>query len=734
MIDTIIDSGIIQRFNGMIERIKSYNPSMDEAGIRYAFEVASLAHNGQSRKSGDPFLIHPLAVAEILCEMEFDSDSIIVALLHDTIEDTPMSYGDISRQFGKEVADMVDGLTKLNNLPFSSKEEEKLENLRKMFFAMTKDIRVIIIKLADRLHNMRTVAFLEEQKRRDMALETMEVYAPIAHRLGIDTIKNELEDLSLKYLDPVAYQEIIDNLDKNSRQRERFIEGVIAHMRERFDAAGMSPYIEGRVKHIYSIYRKMFGQHRGFNEIFDIYAIRVIVDDQTECYNVLGLIHDLYKPIPGRFKDYIGTPKLNMYQSLHTTVIGREGTPFEVQIRTWEMHHINEFGIAAHWKYKDGNIGQSSLDDKLAWIRQTLETQQDSDPEDFFSSLKVDMFADEVFVFTPKGDVIGLPTGATPIDFAYCIHSAIGNQMVGAKVNNRIVPIDSVLQNGDIVEVLTLKSSRGPSRDWLNIAKTSEARNKIRQWFKKERREENIAEGKEMLEREMHRNLIPSDALKDENIGPVLKKLSLPALEDFYASIGYGGITLNRAINRIKDEYAKRSKPTKPVLPIAPPEADRIAAKFVKSKTGVIVEGLTNCLVKFAKCCEPVPGDPLVGFVTKGYGVSVHRDDCANVGLMQKNPDDDGRWLRVYWAQEVKGTFLVTLQMTAKERVSLLADVAGIMASLKLSVKGFSSRETGDGFVTIQITFETKDTEHLSSTTAKLRGIPGVIEISRKQN
>lgn len=729
----MIDDRMIARFNKLIERIKIYYPGVNEERIRRAFEVASLAHEGQSRKSGDPFLIHPLAVAEILCDMEFDSDSIIVALLHDTIEDTNMSYEDISGQFGTEVADIVDGLTKLNNLPFTSKEEQKLENFRKMFFAMTKDIRVIIIKLADRLHNMRTVAYLSENKRREMSLETMEVYAPIAHRLGIDTIKNELEDLCLKYLDPIAYQEIVDNLSKNSRERERFIENVLEHMRARFADVGMNPHVEGRVKHIYSIYRKMFGQHRNFNEIYDIYAIRVIVNTQAECYNVLGMIHDLYKPIPGRFKDYIGTPKPNMYQSLHTTVIGREGTPFEVQIRTWEMHHINEYGIAAHWKYKIGIIGaQTSLDEKLAWVRQMLETQQDSDPEDFFSSLKVDMFADEVFVFTPKGDVIGLPFGATPIDFAYTIHSEIGNHMVGAKVNARIVPIDTALQNGDIVEVLTLKSSRGPSRDWLSIAKTNEARNKIRQWFKRERREENISEGREMLERELRKNLIPMEALREEYISPILKKLSFPTIEDFYASIGYGGITVNRAVNRIKDEYLRRHKQVRPLFTELI-EHEKSQIRPVKSQSGVIVEGISNCLVKFARCCEPVPGDALIGFVTRGYGVSVHRADCANVELsLTSNPTDRDRWLQVCWADEVKGVFLASLQLIAKERVNLLADVAGILANLKINIRSLNSKENGDGFVIIQITFDTQNVEYLNNVIVKLRGIPGVVEIARK--
>ena len=623
---------ILERYQALEDKIKEYNPALDAQRLFRAFTYADNAHAGQLRKDGSPYITHPLAVAEIVAELELDTDSIIAALLHDCIEDTGATHEEIAKLFGATVADLVEGVTKLTRVQYTSKEEEQMENLRKMLMAMAKDIRVILIKICDRLHNMRTMEYQSARKQKEKALETMEIYAPIAHRLGMQRIKWELEDTSLQYLDPIGYREIADELAARSSAHEEFLAGIQKRIQDRLDEEGIRCTIYGRVKHIYSIYRKMYTQNKTMDEIFDLYAFRVIVDDMPECYNVLGVIHDLFNPVLGRFKDYISTPKPNGYQSLHTTVIGREGIPFEVQIRTWEMHHTAEYGIAAHWKYKQGMANAKlGTEEAFEWVRKLLESQQDVDAEEFVRTMRVDLFADEVFVFTPRGDVINLPAGATPIDFAYNIHSAVGNHMTGAKVNGRMVTFDTPLKNGDIVEVITSKSAHGPSRDWMKICKSNEARNKIRQWFKKERREENIATGRASFESELKHVGLSLAAITAEDVLPfILKKVRFGTLDELYAAIGYGGMSAQKAVVRVKDEmtrldrlHAEQSAAAQePIHPSTsnPPTVPIRGGKT--SQSGIIVEGIDNCLVKFAKCCTPVPGDPVVGFITRGFGVS----------------------------------------------------------------------------------------------------------------
>lgn len=651
--------------------------------------------------------------------------------MHDTVEDTPVTYDNICEKFGQAVADIVDGMTKLEKIPYSSKAEQEVENLRKMLLAMSKDIRVILVKLADRLHNIRTLDAKPEAKRREIALETMDVYSPIAHRLGITKIKNELEDRSLKYLDPIGYDEIITALESTSVTREDLINAIKTRLGQRFEELGLkNVYIEGRVKHIYSIYRKMFLQNKTIDEVYDLYAIRVIVDTKEDCYNILGIIHDMYKPIPGRFKDYISTPKPNMYQSLHTTLIGRMGIPFEVQIRTWEMHHVAEYGVAAHWKYKEGSENtDAEYEEKLGWIRRMIETQQDTDAEDFLSNFKTDMFADEVYVFTPKGDVINLPAGASAIDFAYAIHSEVGNRMVGAKVNSRIVPIDSELQNGDIVEIITSKVSKGPSRDWLKIAKTSEARSKIRQWYKKEKREENIEQGGESLERELRRFGISLNEAEKLDIMPaVLKKLSFNNIEDLCAAIGYGGITVQRTVNRIREEYARRVKS----VSLQPDAADiATQVEIRRSESGVIVEGLNSCLIKFAHCCTPVPGDEIIGFVTRGYGVSVHCSDCVNVRSLKESKNAADRFVPVSWADVIEGSFSAYIEIYAKDRVALIADITAVLANLRILIQNLQTKKHRGGEVVLVLGISVSSLEHLESVCAKLKKVSGVSVIMR---
>ena len=722
------------RFEEFMTKCGKLHPDA-AADIRRAYETARAAHDGQLRRSGDPYIMHPEAVAEIAFEIGLDARSIEAALLHDVIEDTSMTYADVANGFGEDVALLVDGVTKLTRVQYTYKEDEQMENLRKMFLAMAKDIRVILIKICDRLHNMRTAEAWSEPKRREKALETMEIYAPLAHRLGMSRVKWELEDIALRCLDPIGYKEIVDVITDRESHYNDFLEHVTSVIQARLVENGIKAEIHGRIKHVYSVYRKMYNQNKSLDEIYDLYAIRIIVDEVVDCYNVLGIVHDLYKPMPGRFKDYISTPKPNMYQSLHTTVIGREGIPFEVQIRTWEMHHTAEYGIAAHWKYKDGvTESKENFDEKLEWVRNLLETQEDTDSDEFLSMLKIDMFADEVFVFTPKGDVISLPAGATPIDFAYSIHSAVGNRMTGAKVNGRIVGYDYVLKSGDIVEVLTSKVARGPSRGWLELAKTNEARNKIRQWFKKMARDENIAEGRARFEEHMKRLEIDLSLLSDNVLPQILKRMSFNSLDEMYAAIGYGGITVMRAVNRVRDELTRMGKlGDKPAEQPAAgtPDTPALPNKKVtkRSENGVVVEGVDNCLVKFARCCTPVPGDDIIGFVTRGYGVSVHRKDCRNAESLSR---EAGRMVKVYWEQMPDERYVTGLELSARDRANLLVDVMTALTSLKVTVVSINARVLGDGYDAVNLVVQIADTNELKTIMTKLGNIQGVVQVTRK--
>lgn len=725
-----------QSYEELLELIRSSGREFNMEMIDKAYQLANGAHQGQMRLSGEPYIIHPLAVSCILVELGMDSESVVGGLLHDVVEDTDYTLEDIRKMFNQEVANLIDGVTKLGKIPYSSREEQQAENIRKMLIAMSEDIRVIIIKLADRLHNMRTLQFKPPQKQRDTALESMEVYAPIAHRLGIRAVKEELEDLSLRYLDPVAYQEIEDTLEMQSKDRIAFIDRTKEEIRQRVSEFIPNVYLEGRVKSINGIFRKMFIQGKSMEEIFDVYAVRVIVDTVTDCYNVLGLIHDMFQPIPNRFKDYISTPKPNMYQSLHTTVLSKDGIPFEVQIRTWEMHYTAEYGIAAHWKYKLGMTRGNSVDERLVWIRQMLENQKDNeDATDIVRAIKSDLAPEEVFVFTPKGQVISLPAGSTVIDFAYAIHSAVGNRMTGAKVNKRIVPIDYKVKTGEIIEILTTKEvGRGPSRDWLKIVKTSEARNKIRQWFKKERREENIVEGRAELEREFRRNNIElSDELLQNLMDTVGKRNSCATLDDLYAAIGYGGIQLWKVMPRIRDEYNKAKKAAAALENPQPVQQQPTPAP-VKTKNavgGVLVEGVDNCLIKFSKCCNPLPGDDIIGFITRGFGVSIHKRSCSNVPARIEDAPEPERWVRAHWAGEVRENFQTTLELVAEDRSGLLADVTQQLFAMRLSISSLNSRELKDGSAVIYATFTVNGIDHLNSVMERLRGVSGVRSVKR---
>ncbi|MDR1691746.1 MAG: bifunctional (p)ppGpp synthetase/guanosine-3',5'-bis(diphosphate) 3'-pyrophosphohydrolase [Oscillospiraceae bacterium] len=713
------------RFRCVAERLARSDAAFDRERLRSVFLYACEAHEGQSRKSGEPYIIHPVETALIVAEMNLDPDSVAAAMLHDSIEDTKVTHQDIKSRFGQAVADLVDGVTKLTRVEYTSKEDQQMENLRKMFLAMARDIRVIMIKIGDRLHNMRTSEYWEEQKRREKSLETMNLYAPLAHRLGIQTVKWELEDLAFKNLDPVAFKEISDYLTEQEAHNEAFLNHIKSILTARLEEAGIQSAIEGRVKHIYSIYRKKYSQNKSLEEIYDLHAVRVIVETIADCYNVLGFVHDLFKPIPGRFKDYISTPKPNMYQSLHTTVIGREGVPFEAQIRTWDMHRTAEYGIAAHWQYKEGvSSDNRELNRKLAWVRSLLESQQDTDPEEFIKAIKVDMFADDVFVFTPRGDVINLPLGAGVIDFAYAIHSAVGNRMQGAKVNGKMVSLDYTLQNGDIIEVLTAGGSHGPSRDWLKMVKTNEARNKIKQWFKKERHEENVAEGKADFEKELKRTGISMQTI-NEVLQPALKRMSFSVIEDMYSAIGYGGLTVTRAINRFRDELVRLNKQRPVKVQI---EKSR---KPKKAVSGVIVEGLDNFLIKFSRCCLPVPGDDIVGFITRGYGVSIHRSDCVSA-LRMRQSEEKGRWVPVQWAEEIKQSYQTDLTVTAHDRASLLVDVMAALSAAKLPINTLHARTTGDNMSIIRLTAEVSGSEQIAALRNDLARVSGVTSVKRE--
>ena len=738
---------ILERYQALEDKVSAYTPNLDTQRLFSAFTYADAEHHGQLRKSGEPYIIHPLAVADIVADLGLDVDSVIAALLHDCIEDTNATHDEIAKKFGAPVAALVEGVTKLTRVQYVSKEEEQMENLRKMLMAMAQDIRVILIKICDRLHNMRTMEYQSPKKQREKSLETMEIYAPLAHRLGMQKLKWELEDLSLRYLDPVGYKEIEEEMAKRSAAHEEFLASIQLRIQQRLEQEGIRCKVYGRVKHTYSIYRKMFAQNKTLDEIFDLYAFRVIVDDIPECYNVLGCIHDMFKPVLGRFKDYIGTPKPNMYQSLHTTVIGREGIPFEVQIRTWQMHQTAEYGIAAHWKYKQGMANKKlGSEQDFEWVRKLLESQQDTDAEEFVRTLKVDMFADEVFVFTPNGDVKSLPAGAAPIDFAYNIHSAVGNGMVGAKVNGRMVPYDTPLKNGDIVEVITSKNAKGPSRDWLKIAKSNEARNKIRQWFKRERREENIATGRALFEAELKHMKIPMTAITAEDVLPhILHKVRFGTLDELYASIGYGGTTAVKSVARIKDELARlgrlqaekaaaAAKTTAESVIVPGSTAQTPTSGQVKPKhsdSGIIVEGLGNCLVKFAKCCTPVPGDPVIGFITRGYGVSVHRSDCPNAAPEKRKPEEADRWVKVSWVESSLPNYKTALELSSKDRDGLTLDVAMALSAAKVKVNALTARSLPDGHASINIVVEVKDKEELATVINKLNNIQGVYHVAR---
>jgi len=730
-----------ERFEHLVKTIRGYNISADFDQIRAAYEYARDHHGTQLRRDGTPYITHPLQVAQIVAELRLDSESIIAAILHDCIEDTSSTYDEVARLFGETVADIVDGVTKLTRVQYSTMEEEQMENLRKMLLAMSKDIRVILIKISDRLHNMRTMEYQSPEKQKKKAFETMEIYAPIAHRLGMQKVKWELEDLSLKYLDPVGYEEIVSQLQKESDEYADFMSRIQLEISQRLMEMHIpNPTVYGRVKHPYSIYRKMYTQDKTLDEVYDLFAFRVLVDSVADCYNVLGVIHDLYKPILGRFKDYIATPKPNMYQSLHTTVIGDAGIPFEVQIRTYDMHAIAEYGVAAHWKYKQG-ITQQGGEQTYEWIRRLLENQEDADAEDFIHSLKIDMFADEVFVFTPRGDVINLPAGATPIDFAYSIHSAIGNSMVGARVNGRMVGFDYQLHNGDIVEINTSKTARGPSRDWVKIAKSSEARSKIRQWFKKERREENIAQGRASFESELKRMGITMSQLTAPDVLPtVLKRVRFPGLDEMYAAIGYGGFTALKAVNRVRDVLLQMSKvaAVEKAAAEAAAEAARAAAaaeskqpKKVKSENGIVVEGLSNCLVKFSKCCTPVPGDEIVGFITRGYGVSVHRKDCPNADPDRRTSDEMGRWINVSWGEDIHESYATALEVVCKDRDNLLVDISTVLSANKINISSMNVHATSDGFAIFHLTIHVADARQLDQIMRKLNQISAVMKVNR---
>ena len=725
-----------EHYSSMKATILKRMPGIDMELIDRAVTYADNKHCHQKRKDGSPYIIHPLAVAEIVCEMGVDIDAILGALLHDCIEDTDASHEEIEKLFGNTVAELVEGVTKLTRANFTSSEEAQMENLRKMFMAMSKDIRVVLIKIADRLHNMRTMQYQSPEKQVKKCRETMDIYAPLAHRLGMQRVKWELEDIALRYLDPDDYENIMSYLNAHKEQDEAFMRTIQGKIADRLSSVGIHNTAYGRIKHVYSIYRKMQTQGKSMDELYDVYAFRVIVDSIPDCYNVLGHIHDLFNLVPGRFKDYISTPKPNMYQSLHTTVIGSQGIPFEVQIRTWEMHETAEYGIAAHWKYKQGG-GEGSEKD-FEWVRRLLESQQDADAEEYVQSLKIDMFDDEVFVFTPKGRIVSLPAGSTPIDFAYMIHSGVGNSMIGAKVNNRITNIDTTLANGDIIEILTSKAAKGPSRDWLSICKSNQARTKIKQWFKKEKREENVLHGRSSFESEMKRLGLPLSITIDPEVSPqLLKKLAFDNWEDMYAAIGYGGLTATKVVGRIRDDINRALKvQANEKLQMNPlrttPDSETVKQNR-HAVNGVIVEDIDSCMIKFAKCCTPVPGDAITGFITKGFGVSIHRCDCPNA-VNRDDPIQAARWVRVRWANMEEQPFETTLELDCITRDGLLLDVATTMTTARVRVKELFGKDLPGGRSVFTVKFEVKDVAELDSIRNKLLSIRDVVGSKRGQN
>ncbi len=719
----------------LINSLKNSGKNYDLEKIQHAYEYASELHKGQFRKSGEEYIIHPIAVAEIVAALGLDTDSICAAFLHDTIEDCcdKVDVAKMKKEFGNDVVELVDGLTKLVRIPFEDKEDEHMENLRKMFLAMAKDIRVIIIKLADRLHNMRTLSAQPENKRRIIALETMHVYAPLAHRLGMQRIKQELENLALSYLDPIGYEEVSNDIDKKYGSNKNFIDNTKSQIKDKMTESGIKCEVTGRVKSVYSVYRKMYKQNKSFDEIYDFYAVRIIVDTELECYTALGIIHEIYNSIPGRFKDYISIPKPNMYRSLHTTVIGRDGIPFEVQIRTWEMHQIAEYGIAAHWKYKSGDKAGDDISHKLEWISKLIESESSvKDPDEFLDALKIDIFQDETFVFTPKGDVIPLPQGSNCIDFAYHIHTAVGNRMIGAKVNGIIVPIDKTLENGDIVEVLTSSATKGPSRDWLKIAKTSDAKSKIRQWFKKEKYADNVVEGKAQILSEIKRF---GRSFNDEQFSSIIQntaaRIGMNTVEDLYNTIGYGGLSISKILPKLRDEFDKTVK--EPEIPITSPEQIKTYKPKNGKNEGVIVDGLDGCQVKFAKCCNPLPGDSIVGFITKGFGISVHKNDCPNILRAMKSDQD--RFVRVAWCSgdydDKEGKFEANMRIFAQDRISMLADISVALADMKVQIQQINTQKTNSGITIINITVACRSLSHFYSIMSRVKSIKGVEDVQR---
>lgn len=722
------------RFETLVGLLKNQGNSFDRDLIKKAYDVAIEKHNGQKRLSGEPFFIHPFSVACVTAKLGMDSESVAAALLHDAVEDTDLSINDVRRDFGETIAMLVDGVTKLGKISYVSKEELQAENVRKMFIAMSEDIRVIIIKLCDRLHNMRTIDAQTELKQLDKSRETLEIYAPIAHRLGIRAVKEELEDLAIKHLDPVAYADIEGQLEKNKEYRLSYIESIKELLREKLDGSIPNLSIEGRVKSIHGIYRKMYMQSKQFEEIYDIYAVRVIVNTVTDCYNVLGMVHEMFRPIPGRFKDYISTPKSNMYQSLHTTVIGKKGAPFEVQIRTWDMHYTAEYGIAAHWKYKEGVSGSDErFEERLAWIRRMLDNQSESDDiEEIVRTIKTDLAPEDVFCVTPGGDLISLPAGATAIDFAYAIHSAVGNRMVGAKANGRIVPIDYVIATGDVVEILTTnQQGHGPSRDWLKIVKTSEARSKIRAWFKKERYAENVEEGQKEVEREFRRASINlPDKEMEKFIADIAERQHCSSIEDFYNKIGYGGIILSRIMPRVREDYLHKIKVNQPV-DISGAVMDNRATS--RSHDGVEIEGIDNCLIKLSRCCNPIPGDNIVGFITRGHGVSIHKRECPNVPKDLEACDQPERWIPARWGEQSTKEFVAGLYIFAFDRFGLLADVTTAIANMRVLINRINTHALKNGNYAIELEVKIESQEQIKAIIAKLSKIDGIISVDRQK-
>ena len=736
-----------QLYLELIEKIKTYHPSSDFSMIEKAYKLAVDAHKDQKRKSGEPYIIHPLKVAYILAELELDMESIVAGILHDIIEDTEYSYEDISNLFSEEIAALVDGVTKLGKLSYTTKEEAQAENYRKMFLAMAKDIRVILIKLADRLHNMRTLNYMKPEKQKEKAQETLDIYAPLAHRLGISKIRSEMEDLCFKYLDPDAFFDLATKIERKKEERDEFVQDIVKDLQQKMDEAGIKGKVYGRTKHFFSIYKKMVNQNKTLDQIYDLFAIRALVDNVKDCYAVLGIVHTMYTPMPGRFKDYIAMPKPNMYQSLHNSLIGPHGQVFEVQIRTWEMHRTSEYGIAAHWKYKEGKANEKGSkatkkeEEKLAWLRQIMEWQRDmADNKEYLDTLKQDfnIFSTQVYAFTPQGDVIQLTKDSTPIDFAYMIHSAVGNKMVGARVNNKIVPIDYKIQNGDIVEIITSQNSKGPNRDWLAVVKSAQARTKIKQWFKKEEKEENIIRGREMILADMKKKgFQPSDLLRPEWQEIVVVKYDFKTWDALLAAVGYGGLKEGQVVNRLKDEYLKEKRKTQTaedVLKDFEKTIDDKPVKKHKSKSGIVVEGIGDVAVRFSKCCSPVPGDEIIGFVTRGRGVTIHRTDCINV--INLSDEERGRLINAEWdTQFAKGdtntSYLAELRVTANDRVGLILEISRQLADDDISVKGFNVRTTKDLLAIINITIEIKTKEQLERVVKRLKGLKDIIEVER---